>query len=183
MVNKYSIYYSYKTIGDVLLIVINDQDVDKIDCFDNLVVLRSKNEVVGYNIFNFSKIIKIHSHGRIFQPPMLMIDIVNNILKKYDLPLLGYETGSKFVIGKITSLNTIDCKGEILNVNTNNANIGDVVVVAYPNSELGNGRRVKDYTLCTYKDLLINNEEEIIKFEDDKLIGNDFFSWEGSKDD
>lgn len=183
MITNYAIYYSYKTIGDVLLVVVRDENVDKIVSFDNLTALYSKNEIVGYNIHNLSKIIKIHSHGRIFSPPSLIIDIINNILRKYELPLLDRDNGSKFIIGKVTSNNTINLKDRIINIDTSSVAINDVVVIAYPNSILGNGKLINSYKLCTYKDLLINENDEIIKFDDDSLIGNYFFSWEGNNND
>ena len=61
MFDKYSIYYSYKEIGDVLLIVFDQKAmptsfIQKSD----VTVIYHNGEIIGYNIFNISKIVKIN---------------------------------------------------------------------------------------------------------------------------
>ncbi len=61
---KYALYYDYETIGDVLMIVINSQATpDRCEKKDNVSILYKNDELVGINIFDISKIIKIKAKG------------------------------------------------------------------------------------------------------------------------
>ena len=79
--NRYGLFYNYKTLGDVLLIVFKPtENPDEVIKMDDVVVLKKNNEVIGINIFNISKIMKIKANGFIPLVEDKVLNIINHIL-------------------------------------------------------------------------------------------------------
>ena len=184
MIKNYSLFYSYKTLGDVLLINIDDRFlVNKEKRKNNIVCLYHDDVLVGINIFDISKIIKIKSQGMIYLPSPSLIDVINSLLANNGIETLMNKEHSGYVIGRIVDNNKlleVDINNQILEIPfEGNLNIGQKVVVATIGTYLNNGKIVKDYPhLCSYQDLGIMDNEDILIIEEDAIIGEDFFMME-----
>lgn len=75
------LFYNRAAIGDVLLIVYNNDAIpNRIIKNGNVVALYNDDNLVGINIFDISKIIKIFHKGEIDDPTPAFIEIINHIL-------------------------------------------------------------------------------------------------------
>ena len=80
------LFYNRAAIGDVLLIVYNNDAIpNKTTKNGNVVALYNDDNLVGINIFDISKIIKIFHNGEIEDPMPAFIEIINHILKNANL--------------------------------------------------------------------------------------------------
>ncbi|MCF0107650.1 MAG: DUF4479 domain-containing protein, partial [Bacilli bacterium] len=69
MIKKYSLYYSYKYIGDVLIVnIIPNAFVTTSKRVGDVEIIYNNDTVIGYNIFNISRIIKIKMVGILYHP-------------------------------------------------------------------------------------------------------------------
>lgn len=182
---KPSLFYNYRNIGDVLIVVINPflvatRHVNNKD----ITVLYNNNEIIGYNIFNISQIIKIHHQGLLVSPIKPLVDVINNILKNHDLPQLMYDDNPSFIVGKVVDAKNdiyfIDIKEEIVQVQYRftDININDLVVYIKPDTMCLNARISHLARLGTKRLLMLEDNDEILKLDDEKLIGSDFYSGE-----
>lgn len=191
MFYKYSIYYSYKEIGDVLLIAFNQKAmptsfIQKSD----VIVIYHDNEIIGYNIFNISKIVKIKTKGLIYYPSDVFVDIINSILKNHQLDILAHFSHSGYVIGQVTKLEKehmlfcpyIDVGDKILlGQSVINIKEGDKVVVALIGARLYDGQEIEKTSdsaqvhLCSNRELNISMDDEIYLVDEDGVVGEDFF--------
>ena len=175
MINNYSLHYSYKTTGDVLFIVIKDENVTrKENKSKDVLALYHDDELIGIHISNISKIMKIKSQGMIYLPSNALIDVINSLLENAKLEKLAYQTSSGYIIGKVESIDdciNINIGSRIVRVlnSENGVNINDKVVVKIQGTNCH---------LCSYKDLDIEDKDDILIIEDDVNIGSDFFSME-----
>ena len=103
--DRYGVFYNYKTIGDVLLIIFDQREnPDEVIKQDDVVVIKKNKKIIGINIFNISKIMKIKANGFI---PLLddkVLDVINHILENHNLPILEKQKNSGFVVAKITNI-------------------------------------------------------------------------------
>lgn len=77
----YKIYYNRRAIGDVLIIVFNQEKIaDKIVSFDDVTALYNNEKLIGINIFDFSRISRIFHEGEICDPAPEFIELINHIL-------------------------------------------------------------------------------------------------------
>ncbi len=102
---KYALYYDYETIGDVLLIVINPSLIPTKEVKTNdVVALYYHDELIGINIFNISKIIKIKAKGLI---PLInedVLNVINHVLENASLNKLPPLDDSGFKVAKIIDI-------------------------------------------------------------------------------
>ncbi len=196
MIENYSLHYCYRTVGDVLLIEINPKGHPnkKVQDHDTVAIYQD-DELIGINIFNFGKIVKVKNQGMIYLPSHAFIDVVNSILQNAHLPLLSYKDESGYVTGRINEifevpqgfLCVINLKGETCSCfikDEGELKSEDIVVVALKGSHLSNGEIVKersgefgftDAHLCSYFDLGIEEKDDILAIDEDIEIGVDFF--------
>lgn len=77
----YRLFYNRKSVGDVLIISFFDELIpDRIVKNDNVVGLYLNDTLVGVNIFDFSKIVKIFYEGEIIDPNEEFIKLINHML-------------------------------------------------------------------------------------------------------
>lgn len=109
-----SLFYNHHAVGDVLIVIINPiLEMTHYDKKDDLTVIYHHNEIIGYNIFNISKMIKIYHKGLIpshFKP---LMDIINSILKNHQLATIEYAN-DEYLVGEV-----ITCKNHIAEVSIN----------------------------------------------------------------
>lgn len=102
---KYALYYDYETIGDVLLIVINPSLIPTKEVKTNdVVALYYHDDLIGINIFNISKIIKIKAKGLI---PLInedVLNVINHVLENASLNKLPPLDDSGFKVAKIIDI-------------------------------------------------------------------------------
>lgn len=181
----YSLFYNYKGIGDVLLIVFeNDLDATKYQKIDDVVAIYHYDKIIGYNIFNISKIIKIHHRGLLLSPIQPLIDIINSILINHSLSPLNTKQDPSFIIGKIIEINQkyccVDLKSKIIKVATiNGIKTNDIVVVFKNHSFTLDGIYHNfgkmDGMIASYRQLGMKECDDVYKINDDELVGKDLF--------
>ncbi len=200
---KYGVYYNLKTVGDVLLIVfqpnVYPQEVVK---NEDVVALYNKDkELVGINIFNISKIIKIKANGFIHHLNKEVLDVINNILKNAGIKELEFQEGSGFKVAKIVDIEEHPdsdhlhiCKVDIgekeplqIVCGAFNARLGLKCVCALPFTFMPDGKqivpgkllKVDSYgMLCSGRELTLPGYEKVhglLELDDSYKIGDDFF--------
>lgn len=199
----YALYYSYKGIGDVLLVVIdNSLSMTSYKRINNVVVIYHDEDIIGFNIFDIKDIIKIKNEGMIYYPTEQFLNVINSLLENAKLPILDKKENSGYFIGEVVDLIPLNEEKTFVSVDLENdfvstivkdhsLSVGDKVVVAKVGTYLSSGEVVKegnmDGTLlnghiCTNKELGINEElEKILVLDKDETKGNDFFSMEENK--
>ena len=189
----YSLFYSYKNIGDVLIVIFNNEEkATRSERIGQVEVIYHDNEVIGYNIFDISKIIKIKTQGLIYLPSEELIAIINALLKNNHIEELGVQSSSGYIIGQIVDIKpyqekkivSVDIEKEVVKAYTKeDINKGDKVVVAILGTRLNDGRIVKliedtNAFICTEKDLQISESDTILILDNEEENGKDFFTME-----
>ena len=107
--NRYGLFYNYKTLGDVLLIVFKPtENPDEVIKMDDVVVLKKNNEIIGINIFNISKIMKIKANGLIPLVEDKVLNIINHILENHQVKPLEKLDNSGFKVAQIVDIEEND---------------------------------------------------------------------------
>ena len=198
---KATYFYNRKLIGDVLLIVIdNEAQATHIETKDDICVIYNNDKVIGINVFNISEVVKFKNEGRIVLPPNTVIDIINNRLAAFNIEKLDYVTETGFKVGKILSVEEhpesthlhclkVDIKDQVLDIVCGAVNVKEdmLVVVATIGTTMMDGTVIKpgkllgevsNGTCCSPKELGIKIEyppHHLLELEDVE-IGQDFFS-------
>ena len=197
MIEKYSLYYAYKTIGDVLIVNIEpDLNPTSFKRNGDVVAIYNEEKLIGYNIFNFSRVVKIKMVGILYHPENVMIDIINSMLLNAGLDTLAYVKESGFVVGEVKEcfmlekdyMAIIDIKSSMVaGLSKVELNQGDKVVVAKEGTSLRDGKIVKqragefgmtDCHICSGKDVFFDETETPLILDKDIETGIDFFKIE-----
>ena len=181
MMKDYGLYYSYKGIGDVLIVIFKNEAVTRSETKGRVVIIYHNEEIIGYNIFNVKDIVKIKSEGMIYLPSPTLIDVINTILINEGVEPLDYIAHSGYCTAKVAGENKLSLGEKEVSAKTDKLKLNDIVVVALPGTHLSNGEIVKDNEchICTYNELGINIEEDkYLLLDNDIEIGKDFFSME-----
>lgn len=197
MIEKFSLYYAYKTIGDVLIVNIEpDEFPTSFKRSGDVVAIYSNDKLIGYNIFDISRVIKIKMVGILYHPENVMIDIINSFLANAELETLGYVTESGFVTGEVKEsidmdgkyLNMIDIKTQMVaGLSKTALATGEKVVIAKIGTTLRNNKVVKqmvgdfgiaDCYICSGKDVFYDESESPLILDNDVESGMDFFKIE-----
>jgi EMAP domain len=199
---KYAIYYNYKTIGDVLLIIFDSNlKPDKVIKEEDVVSLYRENNLIGINIFNISEIIKIKADGLIPVLNEKMLLVINDILKNHNLPILDYQKESGFKVAKILTCEehpdsehlhvlTVDVGEEKpldIVCGAINARAGLLCVCATPFTFMPNGQQIipskllgiqSNGMLCSGRELNLpgyENTHGLLELDENYKVGSDFF--------
>ena len=180
---NYAMYYSYKSIGDVLIIIFdNSLKPTRNERINNVIVIYHDEQIIGYNIFDIKEIIKIKNEGMIYLPSETFLNIVNSILiNAKQLPLEKKES-SGYVVMEVIEINSkeITFNNGLKTKNDFRLNVGNKVVVALPGTFLNNGQLINECHICTNHELGIKDKEEkILILDKDEKVGEDFFAVEG----
>ena len=157
MISRYGIY-NHHEYNDTLLILFNDTPVDEVKDLGEVEVLCSNKIVAGYRIKHFIRYAKIKYSGIIFLPANPLIDVINNILKKYHLETLDYKINSGYV---------------------SKMHEGKVMVYATSGTFLRD-QSISQGRFCTYYDLYMKNENEhqLVSIDASVKENEDFFQME-----
>lgn len=197
---NYALHYSYKNIGDVILVIFdNAKSATRSERKDKVTAIYHDDEIIGYNIFDVKEIVKIKNEGMIFLPSEGLISVINSILTNEGFESLELKENSGYFTAEVADAIELDDNklfvtaflgNECVNGIIKNASLqtGDKIVVATVGTYLSNGEVVKmgnmDGTLlnahiCTNKDLGIKEDEDkVLLLDKDIEIGKDFFSME-----
>lgn len=193
---NYAIYYSYKEIGDVVIILFDNAKNATSSIRKNRVsVIYHNDEIIGYNIFDIKDIIKIKSEGMIYFPSNVLVSIINSVLQNEKLETLEYKTSSGYLIAQVDEIKGIDNEKSLLSLSIGNdifhsvvkncsLKNGDKVVIVQEGTFLNNGEMFKETNyenikinahVCTGVELGITNIDGILSLDNDSVIGDDFF--------
>ena len=202
--DRYGVFYNYKTIGDVLLIIFDQREnPDEVIKQDDVVVIKKNKKIIGINIFNISKIMKIKANGFI---PLLddkVLDVINHILENHNLPILEKQKNSGFVVAKITNIEEHPDSDHlhICNVDVGedkelqivcgafNAKKDLICVCALPYAFMPSGKQIipgkllgidSNGMLCSGRELSLDgyeNKRGLLELDDAYKVGSDFFAY------
>ena len=202
--DRYGVFYNYKTIGDVLLIIFDQREnPDEVIKQDDVVVIKKNKKIIGINIFNISKIMKIKANGFI---PLLddkVLDVINHILENHNLPILEKQINSGFVVAKITNIEEHPDSDHlhICNVDVGedkelqivcgafNAKKDLICVCALPYAFMPSGKQIipgkllgidSNGMLCSGRELSLDgyeNKRGLLELDDTYKVGSDFFAY------
>ncbi|MFA5421223.1 MAG: hypothetical protein WC344_00305 [Bacilli bacterium] len=199
----YRLFYDYHTIGDILMIVFNNQkQANRTERRNRTVAIYAGDEIIGANLLNISEIVRIKARGMIINPALEFIDVVNHILINDGLDPLPLQEGSGFVAGQIieyiksedgaVTLAKIDIGSRVIYTRSPNDSspLFSLVVIALPDTILFNGKTAAveeikgvycEGHLCTYQDLNLANDkqrDDVYLIADFIEIGQDFYAKE-----
>ena len=208
--NKYCIYYIPKSEdpeSDLLMIYFGEnQQVSNRFEQNGIKVLLSGDNVVGFVLYNFSKLCKIKTRGMVYKPIDSLVDVINSELDNANLPTLEYMEESGYVVAKIIDKKKLKdsyCylldtnKEKIYSESTSDLDAGENVVVALNGTYLLPARMIVAYEInkdknlisggriCTLRDLQIfeyNDLDSVAILDKDTPIGIDFFVTEAKGD-
>lgn len=202
--NRYALYYDYESIGDVLLIVFDSNTIPNVIKRDNDVVsLYKDDKLIGINIFNISKIMKIKAKGYIPLVSDRVLEVINTILKNSNVPELPDQKDSGFRVAKIVDIEehpdsehlhicTVDIgEKEPLQIvcGAFNARKDLICVCATPYTFMPNGQSIipnkllgiDSYgMLCSGRELNLEGYEGkrgLLELDESYAIGSDFWSY------
>ncbi len=202
--NRYALYYDYESIGDVLLIVFDSNTIPNVIKRDNDVVsLYKDDKLIGINIFNISKIMKIKAKGYIPLVSDRVLEVINTILKNSNVPELPDQKDSGFKVAKIVDIEehpdsehlhicTVDIgEKEPLQIvcGAFNARKDLICVCATPYTFMPNGQSIipnkllgiDSYgMLCSGRELNLEGYEGkkgLLELDESYTLGSDFWSY------
>lgn len=202
--NRYALYYDYESIGDVLLIVFDSNTIPNVIIRDNDVVsLYKDDKLIGINIFNISKIMKIKAKGYIPLVSDRVLEVINTILKNSNVAELPAQKDSGFRVAKIVDIEehpdsehlhicTVDIgEKEPLQIvcGAFNARKDLICVCATPYTFMPNGQSIipnkllgiDSYgMLCSGRELNLEGYEGkkgLLELDESYTLGSDFWSY------
>ena len=134
----YRLFYNRENVGDVLFIVLDAlayPDASKTN--GEVTALYKGDELIGINLFNFSKTVKIKAHGMIVTPEDVLIDVINSKLQNAGLPMLPYTRESGFVVAEVNNIeeHPLDERSNILTLKVGEKTLS--TVTRYQNISIG----------------------------------------------
>lgn len=202
--NRYGLFYNYKTLGDVLLIVFKPtENPDEVIKMDDVVVLKNNNEIIGINIFNISKIMKIKANGFISLVEDKVLNVINHILENHKVKPLEKLDNSGFKVAQIVDIEEHPESDHlhICKVDVGHSDYLEIVcgafnarkdlkcVCALPYTFMPSGRQIipgkllgiDSYgMLCSGRELALEgyeNKRGLLELDDTYTVGSDFFSY------
>ncbi|AYX90124.1 YtpR family tRNA-binding protein [Staphylococcus cohnii] len=196
-----NLFYNKEAVGDVAFLQIEPTTGEfTYEIKNDVVEIRQDNKVVGFNIFNASKVSNITGKGHIKLDENLIHDLqkaINNAGFTFEL---NADLSPKFVVGyvetkdkhpdadKLSVLN-VDVETEKLQIvcGAPNVEAGQKVVVAKVGAVMPSGMVIKDAALrgvdssgmiCSMKELNLPNapqEKGIMVLSDEYKVGQAFF--------
>lgn len=202
---KAHLFYDFHVIGDVLLIIIDEnQKPTRSVKKGNVVALYHDDALVGINVFEFSEIVKMKHQGLIILPPKQLIDVINHVLRNAGLETLDDVAESGFRIGQVLTCEEHPdsdhlhvCKVDVGNQQLDivcgapNVSQGAKVVVAMPGTMMFDGSLIvpsqlrgvpSSGMLCSPRELHLENAPQVrglLLLDANAQVGDDFFQYLG----
>lgn len=195
---RYRMFYNFDAFGDTLLILIHpEKKPDRVEDKNGVTALYLGDELLGYNIFDLSRVLKLKAKGIIFTPGVELVTLVNQLLTAAGFPVLEELTDSGFHVFKVTKIeeHPLDEKAKIVTLTDgkdtyetvtklNNLNADDKVVGLIDGYIAPDGMMFLKHVDHNIKnDVLLLSEKALKQGEDEKEIfkatkneaGDDFF--------
>ena len=196
-----NLFYNPQGVGDVAFLQIEPATGEfTYETKNDVVAIRQDNKIVGFNIFNASKVSDIDGNGHIKLDEKLIQDLQQAIKNAGFTFELNADLSPKFVVGyvetkekhpdadKLSVLN-VDVATEKLQIvcGAPNVEAGQKVVVAKVGAVMPSGMVIKDAALrgvdssgmiCSMKELNLPNapqEKGIMVLSDEYKVGQAFF--------
>ncbi|MCI2891112.1 DUF4479 domain-containing protein [Staphylococcus hominis] len=196
-----NLFYNKEGVGDVAFLQIEPTDGPfEYEIKNNVVAIKHENQIVGFNIFDFSKVYSISNNGHIKLNETLVEAIQQSITNASFDYQLEADLSPKFVVGYVEtkekhpdadklSILKVDVGSEKLQIvcGAPNVEAGQKVVVAKVGAVMPSGMVIKDAELrgvassgmiCSMRELNLPNapqEKGIMVLSDDYKVGNAFF--------
>lgn len=196
-----NLFYNKEGVGDVAFLQIEPTDGPfEYEIKNNVVAIKHENQIVGFNIFDFSKVYSVNSKGHIKLNETLVEAIQQSITNAGFDYQLEADLSPKFVVGYVEtkekhpdadklSILKVDVGSEKLQIvcGAPNVEAGQKVVVAKVGAVMPSGMVIKDAELrgvassgmiCSMRELNLSNapqEKGIMVLSDDYKVGNAFF--------
>ena len=196
-----NLFYNKEGVGDVAFLQIEPTDGPfEYEIKNNVVAIKHENQIVGFNIFDFSKVYSISNNGHIKLNETLVEAIQQSITNAGFDYQLEADLSPKFVVGYVEtkekhpnadklSILKVDVSSEKLQIvcGAPNVEAGQKVVVAKVGAVMPSGMVIKDAELrgvassgmiCSMRELNLPNapqEKGIMVLSDDYKVGNAFF--------
>lgn len=200
---KANFFYNQKIIGDVLIVIIDNQaPMTRYESHDDVTLVYSQDKLIGINIFNISDVIKFKTTGRIVLPSNALVDVVNDKIASLNVGKIDYVARTGFTIGRILTVDehpesdhlhilTVDIGSEVLDIVCGARNVKEnmLVVVATLGTMMMDGSVIVPGKLlgeqsngmcCSPKELGLNIDypaHHLLELDEGKVkVGDDFFS-------
>lgn len=193
----YRLFYDQKTMGDVLFILLDpEKKVEKVVKTNQVAALYSGESLVGINIFDFSKVVKLKAEGVLFAPKKELLDVVNSILENAALAPLPFSNDSGYKVAEIVALeeHPLDEKAQIVTLSLgekklttvswySNLSVASKVVVALDQTILRDGSVFHSFvsrnipnecSICSASELSLPAQNGAFLLKEEKA-GDDFF--------
>lgn len=196
-----NLFYNKEGVGDVAFLQIEPTDGPfEYEIKNNAVAIKHENQIVGFNIFDFSKVYSVNSNGHIKLNETVVEAIQQSITNAGFDYQLEADLSPKFVVGYVEtkekhpnadklSILKVDVSSEKLQIvcGAPNVEAGQKVVVAKVGAVMPSGMVIKDAELrgvassgmiCSMRELNLPNapqEKGIMVLSDDYKVGNAFF--------
>ena len=193
-------FYNLEGIGEVLLIKnCFDKEVTSTKDFDGVTALYNNDEVIGYNVFKIDGLDLSTYQGRIMPVKEEVVNYVNNLLEKYDLPKVDSKISGGFKVGKVLECEDhpdsdhlhvlkVDVGNEVLQIVCGAANVSKdkLVVVALNDTMMMDGSVIRPGNLrgiasngmcCSKRELGLTKDPArvgIILLDESYTVGEDF---------
>lgn len=196
-----NLFYNKNGVGDVLMVTIDPATENLEYAYQNdITIIKSESNIVGFNIFNASKYVQLEGSGNI-KIQEKHISSIQDLLEKNNINYkLEVDFSPKFVVGYVTektkhpdadklSVCQVDVDNGTLQIVCGAPNIdqGQKVVVAKVGAVMPSGMLIKDAELrgvpstgmiCSMKELDLEGapkEKGIMVLDDSYTVGTPFF--------
>ncbi|MEB7724643.1 YtpR family tRNA-binding protein [Mammaliicoccus fleurettii] len=196
-----NLFYNKNGVGDVLMVTIDPATENLEYAYQNdITIIKSESNIVGFNIFNASKYVQLEGSGNI-KIQEKHISSIQDLLEKNNINYkLEVDLSPKFVVGYVTektkhpdadklSVCQVDVDNGTLQIVCGAPNIdqGQKVVVAKVGAVMPSGMLIKDAELrgvpstgmiCSMKELDLEGapkEKGIMVLYDSYTVGTPFF--------
>lgn len=186
----YRMFYDREKHGDILFILIEpERQATEIKKAGNVESMYDGEDLIGININNLSKILKIRAHGMIITPGEELVNVVNHIISRAGLKKLPYCVDSGYRVATITSIDeyvTLKVGEKTLTAlkEYSNLEVGDDVVIALDGTIQYNRKTFKSYEensktinchICIAEELRIESDVEGAFIVEGYKSGDDFY--------
>lgn len=196
-----NLFYNKNGVGDVLMVTIDPATENlEYEYQNDITIIKSESNIVGFNIFNASKYVQLEGSGNI-KIQEKHISSIQDLLEKNNINYkLEVDLSPKFVVGYVTektkhpdadklSVCQVDVGNGTLQIVCGAPNIdqGQKVVVAKVGAVMPSGMLIKDAELrgvpstgmiCSMKELDLEGapkEKGIMVLDDSYTVGTPFF--------
>ena len=193
-------FYNLEGIGNVLLVKnCFDKEVTSTKDFEGVTALYNNEEVIGYNVFDLEGLDLTSYQGRIMPVPTSLLEKVNEVLNKHNLPNVDDKISGGFKVGRVLEcvdhpdsdhlhVLKVDVGSEVLQIVCGAANVAQdkLVVVAMNNTMMMDGSVIRPGSLrgiasngmcCSKRELGLTKDPArvgIILLDETYKVGEDF---------